>query len=68
MTGDHHGRTTGRATMLVSAVDEILGTHSANNRTPTDIQESRDRLARLRSSSIGSRREPPVPPGSGSPG
>jgi len=29
MTGDHHGRTAGTATMLVRAVDEILGTHSA---------------------------------------
>jgi hypothetical protein len=27
MTGDHHARTAGRATMLVRAVDEILGTH-----------------------------------------
>jgi hypothetical protein len=34
----------------------------ASNSTPTDLQESRDRLTRLKSSSIGSRREPPVPP------
>ena len=27
MTDDHHGRTAGRATLLVRAVDEILGTH-----------------------------------------
>jgi hypothetical protein len=27
MTGDHHGRTAGRATLLVRTVDEILGTH-----------------------------------------
>jgi hypothetical protein len=27
MIGDHHARTAGRATMLVRAVDEILGTH-----------------------------------------
>ena len=27
MTDDHHGRTSGRATLLVRAVDEILGTH-----------------------------------------
>ena len=27
MTGDHHGRMAGRATLLVRAVDEILGTH-----------------------------------------
>ena len=25
--GDHHGRTAGRATLLVRAVDDILGTH-----------------------------------------
>ena len=30
MTGDHHGRTAGRATLLVRAVDEILGTHNSN--------------------------------------
>jgi hypothetical protein len=29
MTGDHHGRTAKRATLLVTATDEILGTHSA---------------------------------------
>jgi hypothetical protein len=28
MTGDHHGRTAGRATLLVTAADEILGTHN----------------------------------------
>jgi hypothetical protein len=27
MTGDHHGRTAGRATLLVRAADGILGTH-----------------------------------------
>ena len=27
MTGDHHGRGVGRATLLVRAVDAILGTH-----------------------------------------
>jgi hypothetical protein len=27
MIGDHHGRTAGRATLLVRAVDGILGTH-----------------------------------------
>jgi hypothetical protein len=27
MTDDHHGRTSGRATLLFRAVDEILGTH-----------------------------------------
>jgi uncharacterized protein (DUF2384 family) len=29
MNGDHHGRTARRATLLVRAVDEILGTHTA---------------------------------------
>jgi hypothetical protein len=28
MTGDHHGQTARRATLLVRAADEILGTHS----------------------------------------
>ena len=27
MTGDHHGRTAARATLLVTAADEIFGTH-----------------------------------------
>jgi hypothetical protein len=27
MIGDHHGRTAGRATLLVRAMDGILGTH-----------------------------------------
>jgi len=29
MTDDHHDRTARRATLLVRAVDEILGTHKA---------------------------------------
>jgi hypothetical protein len=32
MIGDHHARTAGRATMLVRAVDEILGTHRSERR------------------------------------
>jgi hypothetical protein len=28
MTGDHHGRTAGGKTLLVRAVDEILGTRN----------------------------------------
>jgi hypothetical protein len=28
MTGDHHGRKAERATLLVRAMEEILGTHS----------------------------------------
>ena len=35
MIGDHHGRTAGRATLLVRAVDEILGTHTARTATAT---------------------------------
>jgi hypothetical protein len=31
MTGDHHGRGTGRATLLVRAVDAILGTHNTDD-------------------------------------
>jgi hypothetical protein len=34
MTDDHHGRTAGRATLLVRAVDEILGTHRSGNSSP----------------------------------
>jgi hypothetical protein len=29
MTGEHHGQSAGRATVLVRTVDEILGTHTA---------------------------------------
>jgi hypothetical protein len=28
MTGDHHDRTARRATLLITAADEILGTHT----------------------------------------
>jgi hypothetical protein len=31
MTGDHHGQSTERATLLVRGVDAILGTHSLIN-------------------------------------
>jgi hypothetical protein len=31
MTGDHHDRTARRATLLVTAADEILGTHRSEN-------------------------------------
>jgi hypothetical protein len=31
MTGDHHGRTARRATLLVTATDEILGTYNVSN-------------------------------------
>jgi hypothetical protein len=32
MSGDHHGRTARRATPLVTAADEILGTHRLTRR------------------------------------
>ena len=34
MTGDHHGRAAGRATLLVTPTDEILGTHSTSRCCP----------------------------------
>ncbi len=34
---------------------------SASNRTPADLEESRNKLMVLKSSTIGSRREPPPP-------
>jgi hypothetical protein len=37
MTGDHHGRAAGRATLLVTPTDEILGTHNALN-TQDDVR------------------------------
>ena len=42
MTGDHHGQGVGRATLLVRAVDAILGTHKE------EISRHRDRMGRLR--------------------
>ena len=50
--------------VFVIALLQGLG---ASNRAPTDFQQSRDRMTVLRSSPFGSRREPPVPPGSGGP-
>jgi hypothetical protein len=35
MTGEHHGQSAGRATVLVRAVDEILGTHRDKPSTDT---------------------------------
>jgi hypothetical protein len=32
MTGDPHGRTPGKATLLVRAMDEIVGTHTIQRR------------------------------------
>jgi hypothetical protein len=38
MIGDHHGRTTGNATLLVRAMDGILGTYRlAHSRGPPVI-------------------------------
>jgi hypothetical protein len=38
MIGDHRGRTAGRATLLVRAMDEILGTHTVSRRKcPADL-------------------------------
>jgi HD domain-containing protein len=36
MTGDHHGGTAKRATLLVTATDEILGTHTLKPSLGTD--------------------------------
>jgi hypothetical protein len=44
MIGDPHGRPAGRATLLVRAVDEILGTHS----TRTYIQKQAPGMGRVR--------------------
>jgi hypothetical protein len=43
MIGDHHGRMAGRATLLVRAVDGILGTHStitAADPIPDDVRHA----------------------------
>jgi DNA replication protein DnaC len=44
MIGDHHGRTAGRATLLVRAVDGILGTHTSPKLPAAQIRD----LAALR--------------------
>jgi hypothetical protein len=41
MIGDHHGWTAGRATLLVRAVDEILGTHKTNRAPATALAGGR---------------------------
>jgi hypothetical protein len=46
MTGDHHGRTAARATLLVTATDEILGTHSSQRASPL-VVAARKRTGRL---------------------
>jgi hypothetical protein len=52
-------------TVFLFALAQGLGVH---NRTPVDVQEGRHQMTLGRSSEIGSRREPPVPPGESGPG
>jgi predicted acylesterase/phospholipase RssA len=40
MTGDDHGRRAGRATLLVRAVDAILGTHRSNGLSQVRLQRA----------------------------
>jgi hypothetical protein len=41
MIGDHHGRTTGNATLLVRAMDGILGTYKGiAQRVPDDERDN----------------------------
>jgi hypothetical protein len=44
MIGDHHGRTAGRATLLVRAADAILGTRNLHRR---DARAGQDRIERI---------------------
>jgi hypothetical protein len=44
MIGDHHGRTAGRATVLVRAADAILGTRNLHRR---DARAGQDRIERI---------------------
>jgi hypothetical protein len=39
MTDDHYGRMAGRVTLLVRAVDEILGTHRPYDAERKDLGE-----------------------------
>jgi hypothetical protein len=41
MTDDHHGRTARRATLLVRAVDEVLGTHRTSQHTQCQVLPAR---------------------------
>jgi hypothetical protein len=45
MTGDHHSQATGVATLLVRAVDVVLGTHSPNRNYRVRIGQIRYLLA-----------------------
>jgi hypothetical protein len=52
-------------TVFLFAVAHGLGVH---NRDPVDVEQGRYQMTLGRSSEIGSRREPPVPPGESGPG
>ncbi len=47
MIGDHHGRTARRATLLVRAVDDILGTHNLDELRPRLATTEERRLLSL---------------------
>ena len=55
MTGDHHGRAAGRANLLVTPTDEILGTHRTDA-TATRICQSF--VSRANGGKIRTLREP----------
>jgi hypothetical protein len=47
MIGDHHSRTAGEATLLVRAVDEVFGTHTAQaHARPPQIDLAEHRVRR----------------------
>jgi len=43
-TGDHHGGTAGRATLLARAMDEILGTHNTSRPASSGLRGRADRV------------------------
>jgi hypothetical protein len=45
MIGDHHGRMAGRATLLVTAADEILGTHTCTTSATSATAKTAPRSA-----------------------
>ena len=48
MTGDHHGQTAGRATLLARAMDEILGTHTTSQPLFSQVKAKREDLTAFR--------------------
>ena len=69
MPGDHHGRMAGRATLLVRAVDEILGTHSICGRSWPSTRATAtddDPIAAARSARPDPTTLPPTSPRNGS--